>query len=122
MGGGAFNVARAHTRLGTPVLNGIPEGNGTCGDAVKSTMKALHLPVLIRYPDMDNGWYLALAEPGYECTFISITGSEAHITAAMLQRLQYAADTLIYVNSYELFGTGDAALRAWVLAHSPNKN
>lgn len=124
IGGCAFNVARALTRLGAPVLNGICRWAtvpGAWGNAVESAMKALHLPVLMRHPDMDNGWCLALAEPGGERTFISITGCEAHITAAMLQRLQPAADTLIYVNGYELFGTGGAALRAWVLAQPQQK-
>lgn len=121
IGGCAFNVARVLIRLGASVLNGMPVGNGTWGNAVETAMKTLHLPVIMRHSDMDNGWCLALAEPGGERTFISITGCEAHITSAMLQRLQPAADTLIYVNGYELFGTGGAALRAWVLAQPQQK-
>ncbi|MFT8211687.1 MAG: PfkB family carbohydrate kinase [Symbiopectobacterium sp.] len=62
IGGCAFNVARVLTRLGASVLNGMPVGNGNWGNAVETAMQALHLPVLMRHPDMDNGWCLALAQ------------------------------------------------------------
>lgn len=121
IGGCALNVARVLARLGVPVLNGMPVGNGPWGQAVEAAMNRLHLPVVMRHPSRDNGWCLALAEPHGERTFISVTGCEANMTPEMLQRLQPADDALIYANGYELFGEGGKALRDWVLAQPQQK-
>ena len=121
IGGCAFNVARVLSQLGVPVVNGMPVGNGSWGVSVAAAMAALNLPIVMRHPEMDNGWCLALAEPNGERTFISVTGCEANMTPQMLQQLQPTQDALIYVNGYELFGDGGQALRDWILAQSQQK-
>ena len=45
IGGCAFNVARALTRLEAPVINGMPVGNGEWGAAIEAAMAA-EIPVI----------------------------------------------------------------------------
>lgn len=114
IGGCAFNVARVLCRLGVPVVNGMPVGNGEWGVAVEAAMQALGLPVLLRHGQMDNGWCLALAEPNGERTFITVSGCEAQWNKAQLATLPLTPETLVYANGYELVGEPGAALREWL--------
>ncbi|AML56877.1 PfkB family carbohydrate kinase [Serratia rubidaea] len=114
IGGCAFNVARVLCRLGVPVVNGMPVGNGEWGIAVEAAMQALGLPVLLRHGQMDNGWCLALAEPNGERTFITVSGCEAQWNKAQLATLPLTPETLVYANGYELVGEPGAALREWL--------
>ncbi|AGB84176.1 sugar kinase, ribokinase [Serratia sp. FGI94] len=114
IGGCAFNVARVLCRLGVPVVNGMPVGNGEWGAAVEAAMQALGLPVLLRHGQMDNGWCLALAEPNGERTFITVSGCEAQWNKAQLATLPLTPETLVYANGYELVGEPGAALREWL--------
>ncbi|MBH1930260.1 PfkB family carbohydrate kinase [Serratia rubidaea] len=114
IGGCAFNVARVLCRLGVPVVNGMPVGNGEWGVAVEAAMQALGLPVLLRHGQMDNGWCLALAEPNGERTFITVSGCETQWNKAQLATLPLTPETLVYANGYELVGEPGAALREWL--------
>ncbi|MGK2888618.1 MAG: hypothetical protein ACSLEN_04420 [Candidatus Malihini olakiniferum] len=122
IGGGAFNVARVLTRIGASLLNGMSVGQ-TLGQHGRSRHERLRLLALMRHPNMDNGWCLALlAEPSGERTFISITGCEGlHHLYDTTTPTTRCADTLIYANGYELFGTGGIALRARLLANPQQK-
>lgn len=116
IGGCAFNVARALTRLEIPVINAMPVGNGDRGRAVENAMRQLNLPVLLRHEYLDNGYCLALVEPDGERTFITVTGCEAHISQQQLDSLPLTADTLIYVSGYELTGVSGGVLCDWLYA------
>ncbi|RLM27593.1 ribokinase [Brenneria alni] len=121
IGGCAFNVARVLYRLNVPIINGMPVGNGPWGKAVETAMTEMSLPVLLRNTEMDNGWCLAMTEPDGERTFIGMTGCEAHCSREMLQRLTLPENALLYLNGYELFGTGGQALREWTLEQTQQK-
>ena len=92
IGGCAFNVARALVRLETPVINGMPVGNGEWGSAVEAAMGELGLEVLLRHGQMDNGWCLALVEPNGERTFITVSGCESQWNKAQLATLPLLHD------------------------------
>lgn len=114
IGGCAFNVARALTRLEAPVINGMPVGNGEWGAAIEAAMGELGLEVLLRHGQMDNGWCLALVEPDGERTFITVSGCESQWNKAQLATLPLTEHTLIYASGYELAGENGEALREWL--------
>lgn len=114
IGGCAFNVARALTRLEVPVINGMPVGNGEWGAAIEAAMGELGLEVLLRHGQMDNGWCLALVEPDGERTFITVSGCESQWNKAQLATLPLTEHTLIYASGYELAGENGEALREWL--------
>ncbi|BEN37001.1 TPA: PfkB family carbohydrate kinase [Serratia marcescens] len=114
IGGCAFNVARALVRLETPVINGMPVGNGEWGAAAEAAMGELGLEVLLRHGQMDNGWCLALVEPDGERTFITVSGCESQWNKAQLATLPLTEHTLIYASGYELAGESGEALREWL--------
>ena len=115
IGGCAFNVARALSRLDTPVINGITVGQGTCGHAVEQAMVAESLPVQLRDPTHDNGWCLALVEPSGERTFVTVEGCEQYWNTAALSALLPAGPSWLYASGYELTGTQGDQLLAWLL-------
>ena len=114
IGGCAFNVARALVRPETPVINGMPVGNGEWGAAVEAAMGELDLEVLLRHGQMDNGWCPALVEPNGERTFITVSGCESQWNKAQLATLPLTEHTLIYASGYELAGESGEALREWL--------
>lgn len=115
IGGCAFNVARALSRLQVEMINGIAVGDGPWAQQIEQAMQQLHLPVLLRHQQQDNGWCLALTENDGERTFISVMGCEAQWSAQLLAQLPLASDVIVYVNGYELVGSGGAPLRQWLL-------
>lgn len=118
IGGCAFNVARALSRLELFPVNAIPVGNGDWGQAVAQKMALENLPVLLRHPTHDNGWCLALVEADKERTFITIEGCEQHWTDELLAQIPLPNDAIIYVSGYEL---ASEALRQWLLAQAEDK-
>lgn len=121
IGGCAFNVARALSRLGITPVNGIPAGNGSWGKQVITAMEKENLPVLLRHPSHDNGWCLALVEESKERTFITIDGCEQHWSEELLAQIPVPDNALIYVSGYELVSPESAPLRHWLLAQSDDK-
>lgn len=111
IGGCAFNVARALSRLELFPINAIPVGNGDWGQAVAQKMALENLPVLLRHPTHDNGWCLALVEASKERTFITIEGCEQHWTDELLAQIPLPKEAIIYVSGYEL---ASEALRQWI--------
>lgn len=118
IGGCAFNVARALSRLELPLINAIPVGNGEWGQAVAQKMALENLPVLLRHPTHDNGWCLALVEANKERTFITIEGCEQHWNNELLAQIPQPKDAIIYVSGYEL---ASEALRQWILDLTEDK-
>lgn len=118
IGGCAFNVARALSRLELFPVNAIPVGNGDWGQAVAQKMALENLPVLLRHPTHDNGWCLALVEADKERTFITIEGCEQHWTDELLAQIPLPNDAIIYVSGYEL---ASEALRQWLHAQAEDK-
>ena len=118
IGGCAFNVARALSRLELFPINAIPVGNGDWGQAVAQKMALENLPVLLRHPTHDNGWCLALVEASKERTFITIEGCEQHWTDELLAQIPLPKEAIIYVSGYEL---ASEALRQWILAQTEDK-
>ncbi|MEN0615717.1 PfkB family carbohydrate kinase [Klebsiella indica] len=118
IGGCAFNVARALSRLELAPVNAIPVGNGEWGHTVAQKMAQENLPVLLRHPDHDNGWCLALVEANKERTFITIEGCEQHWNAGLLAQIPQPKGAIIYVSGYEL---ASAELRQWILALTEDK-
>ncbi|MGL4858257.1 MAG: PfkB family carbohydrate kinase [Enterobacteriaceae bacterium] len=108
--GCAFNVARALMRLQVSVINGLPVGNGPWGQAVETAMEQWQMEILLRHPQRDNGWCLALIEPDGERTFITVTGCEAEWSAQGLAQLPLPARALIYANGYEVAEAGGGCL------------
>lgn len=115
IGGCAFNVARTLKRLGAEVINGIPVGNGSWGEAVEEAMKKEQLPALLRHPTHDNGWCLAVVEPSKERTFITVEGCEQHFDEPLLQQLPESESAWVYASGYELAGGQSQALQRWLL-------
>ena len=115
IGGCAFNVARSLKRLGADVINGIPVGNGSWGQAIEKSMEAEQLPVLLRHPTHDNGWCIAVVEPSKERTFVTVEGCEQYIDEQLLQQLPECKSTWVYVSGYELVGKQNTSLRQWLL-------
>ena len=115
IGGCAFNVARTLKRLGADVINGIPVGNGSWGEAVEKTMKEEQLPILLRHQTHDNGWCIAVVEPCKERTFITVEGCEQHFDEQLLQQLPESESAWVYASGYELVGEHSQALRQWLL-------
>ena len=115
IGGCAFNVARALKRLGAEVINGIPVGNGSWGKAVEKAMEAEQLPVLLRHPDHDNGWCIAMVEPSKERTFITVEGCNQYFDERLLQQLPEPESSWVYVSGYELACEHCEPLRQWLL-------
>lgn len=118
IGGCAFNVARALSRLELPVINAIPVGNDEWGQAVAQKMAQENLPVLLRHPTHDNGWCLALVEANKERTFITVEGCEQHWNNELLAQIPQPKDAIIYVSGYEL---ASEALRKWILDLTEDK-
>ncbi len=116
IGGCAFNVARALGRLEISFLNGIPVGNGSCGQSVKLEMEKEGFPPILHDQNHDNGWCLAMVEPSKERTFITIEGCEQYWNAAQLDMLGELKNHLVYVSGYELVGAGCDPLKKWLLA------
>ena len=92
IGGCAFNVARALSRLELFPVNAIPVGNGDWGQAVAQKMALENLPVLL--------------------------GCEQHWTDELLAQIPLPNDAIIYVSGYEL---ASEALRQWLLAQAEDK-
>lgn len=115
IGGCAFNVARALSRLDTPVINGITVGQGTWGQTVEQAMAAESLPIQLRDPTHDNGWCLALVEPCGERTFITVEGCEQYWDTTALSALLPAEPSWLYASGYEMTGTQGEQLLAWLL-------
>lgn len=118
IGGCAFNVARALSRLEIPLINAIPVGNGDWGQAVAQKMTQENLPVLLRHPTHDNGWCMALVEANKERTFITIEGCEQHWNTELLAQIPQPKNAIIYVSGYEL---ASETLRQWILSLTPDK-
>ncbi|WP_434461515.1 PfkB family carbohydrate kinase [Serratia plymuthica] len=114
IGGSAFNVARALSRLQVPVVNGMPVGNGEWGAMIEAAMNELGLPVLLRHGQRDNGLRLTQLEPCGKRTFVRVPGCEAQWNKAQLATLPLTPETLIYIHGDELTGESGEALRDWL--------
>lgn len=121
IGGCAFNVARALQRLRFEPINGIPVGNGVRGQVVEAAMIQENLQIRLRHPTHDNGWCLAMVEPGNERTFVTIEGCEQHWSEALLAQIPVADHAIIYISGYELIGVGSEPLRRWLLNQESDK-
>ncbi|RJF54133.1 ribokinase [Serratia inhibens] len=114
IGGSAFNVARALSRLQVPVVNGMPVGNGEWGMMIEAAMNALGLPVLLRHGQKDNGHRLTQLEPSGKRTLVKVPGCETQWNKAQLAMLPMTPETLIYIHGDELTGESGEALRDWL--------
>ncbi|MGF1725698.1 PfkB family carbohydrate kinase [Photobacterium nomapromontoriensis] len=121
IGGCAFNVARAMSRMRIPPINAIPVGNGSWGQAVEVAMKRENLPVLLRHPSHDNGWCIAVVEASKERSFITIDGCEQHWSNTLLAQIPMPDNAIVYVSGYELVSPQSEPLRQWLLALSSDK-
>lgn len=121
VGGCAFNVLRALSRLTISSVNAIPVGNGSRGKTVEAAMAQEGLSAVLHHPTHDNGWCLAMVEAGRERTFITIEGCEQHWSKPLLDQITVPANAIIYVSGYELVGSGSEALREWLLAQEDDK-
>ncbi|WP_394167868.1 PfkB family carbohydrate kinase [Photobacterium piscicola] len=121
IGGCAFNVIRALSRLKFNAINGIPVGNGSWGQSVESAMARENLPVLLRHDGYDNGWCLALVEANKERTFITIDGCEQYLSPELLAQIPTPDNAIVYVSGYELVGVQSEPLRQWLLALEDDK-
>ncbi|NVO60750.1 PfkB family carbohydrate kinase [Photobacterium damselae] len=121
IGGCAFNVARALSRLSIPVINGISIGNGKWGQAIEQEMEKEHLSPLIFHPTRDNGWCIALVDKTKERTFITVNGCEQEWSPELLAKIPTPDNAIIYVSGYELVGTHAQPLQQWLLSQTNDK-
>lgn len=122
IGGCAFNVARALSRLGCCPINGIPVGNGNWGQAVKAAMLKENIPVALYHPSHDNGWCMAIVEASRERTFITVDGCEQHWSEKLLAQIPTPDNAIVYVSGYELVSAESEPLRQWLLALGEDKS
>ncbi|PSW18119.1 ribokinase [Photobacterium sanctipauli] len=120
IGGCAFNVARALARVGNAPINAIPVGNGSWGREVEKAMAQEGLPILLRHPDHDNGWCIAMVDATKERTFITVDGCEQYWSDELLAQIPMPSQALVYVSGYELVSEQSAPLRQWLL-NLPNE-
>ncbi|MGR5063185.1 PfkB family carbohydrate kinase [Photobacterium sp. DNB22_13_2] len=121
IGGCAFNVARALSRLSLSPVNAIPVGNGAWGQAVEKEMDKEALPVLLRHPSHDNGWCIAMVEPSKERTFITVDGCEQYWNKELLEQIPTPENAIVYVSGYELVSPQSEPLRQWLLRLGDDK-
>ncbi|MBO1109533.1 ribokinase [Plesiomonas shigelloides] len=114
IGGCAFNVARVLSRLGMPLINGIPVGTGIWGEAVARAMQAESLPVHLRNREHDNGWCLALVEPSGERTFVTVEGCEQFWDTDALEALLPQEPAWVYASGYEIASNHGKPLLSWL--------
>lgn len=115
IGGCAFNVARALSRMGINIINGIPVGNGPWGDAAKQAMLKEGIEPILFNNSIDNGWCLAIVEPDKERTFITVEGCEQYWSQALLNKLNVEHCSIVYVSGYELVDKESEPLKTWLL-------
>ncbi|WP_201797829.1 PfkB family carbohydrate kinase [Photobacterium rosenbergii] len=121
IGGCAFNVARALSRLALIPINAIPVGNGSWGQLVETEMDKEGLPVMLRHPTHDNGWCIAMVEPNKERTFITVDGCEQFWSEELLAQIPTPDNAIVYVSGYELVSPQSEPLRQWLLGLSDDK-
>ncbi|MGF1760886.1 PfkB family carbohydrate kinase [Photobacterium sagamiensis] len=115
IGGCAFNVARSLSRLGVNIINGIPVGNGSWGEAAKKAMQQEGIEPVLYNDSVDNGWCLAIVEPDKERTFITVEGCEQYWSQALLNKLNVNSGSIVYVSGYELVDKESEPLKNWLL-------
>jgi len=115
IGGCAFNVAKALSRMDIPFINAISIGNGSWGKLIESTMLRENIAPLLYHPTHDNGWCIAMVEENKERTFITVNGCEQHWTDALLNQIPMPGNALVYVSGYELVSPQSESLRQWIL-------
>lgn len=121
IGGCAFNVLRALSRLQIPLVNGIRVGKGQWGERVRHVLSELGVKPILTSDTQDNGWCFALTEPDGERTFISIPGCEEEWNRAELQALPLPIEGIIYASGYELGCQQGEALQEWLLHDCPTQ-
>jgi sugar/nucleoside kinase (ribokinase family) len=121
IGGCAFNVARALSRMDILPISAIPVGNGCWGEAVEAAMLNDNLLPLLRHPTHDNGWCIAMVEASKERTFITMDGCEQHWNKSLLAQIPTPDSAIVYVSGYELVSEQSAPLRQWLLDLSDDK-
>ncbi len=115
VGGCAFNVARALSRMDNLPITAIPVGNGSWGKTVEAAMLNDNLVPLLYHPTHDNGWCIALVEASKERTFITVDGCEQHWSSSLLEHIPTPDNAIVYVSGYELVSEQSEPLRQWLL-------
>ncbi|MBI6548076.1 PfkB family carbohydrate kinase [Xenorhabdus lircayensis] len=116
VGGCAFNVARALSRLQAPIINGIFVGNGTWGECVATEMENLGLRVTLRHPTKDNSWCFAMMKPDGKRIYVSIPGCDDAWSTDVLATIPCPEQGYLYSSGYELANSKAGDLREWLLA------
>lgn len=114
IGGCAFNIALALHRLGLASINALPIGEGIWADQINSFMQNHGISSIIKNPNGDNGWCIALVEPDGERTFLSIAGVENLWSEELLQQIDLQDNALIYICGYQLASATSEIIISWL--------
>lgn len=113
-GGCALNVTLALHRLGVVPVNALPVGQGAWASVIRQKLQQYGVETAIEIPTGDNGWSLAMVEPDGERTFMSVAGVENRWTPELLEELQVAEDSWIYLSGYQLISAAGEILIHWL--------
>ena len=114
--GGGFNVMAAAARQGLRAAYAGAHGTGPFGTLARAALAEEGIEVIQpAKAGLDTGFVLTMVEAGGERTFLTSRGAEATLTAADLDRVNPAAQDVIYLSGYGLVHDSNrAALLAWL--------
>ncbi|MHA6623276.1 PfkB family carbohydrate kinase [Pseudonocardia sp. DLS-67] len=101
--GGGFNVMAAAARAGAGVVYAGGHGGGRFGDLVRTALAAEGITAALPpTADTDTGICVVLVDGTGERTFVTGSGAESGVDAAMLAAVPAGAADVVYVSGYSL--------------------
>ncbi len=105
--GGGFNVLQAVVKMGhSPIFFGAL-GSGPFANILRSALDGIE--VAAEGPTIsgsDNGYCVAITEPGGEHTFISVSGAEGQMGPDVFAQLPLREHDLVYLGGYSFMSPG----------------
>ncbi len=112
VGGCAYNVSGTLNYLNLNHDLGVPVGKGHFAETIRKQLKEDGIDILIEDESQDNGWCLSIVEKDGERTFITMAGLETHWKSEWFHSIDIGDYDFIYVNGYEVEGSGEVILKA----------
>lgn len=102
LGGCAYNVHGALRAAGGTADLFAPVGNGQYADLVRRTLQQRQVALQLPVTGADNGWDLAMVEPGGERTFLTVNGIEQCWQPEWFANLDWTRYGAVYLSGYEM--------------------